>query len=201
MSIIHDALKKVQQEQAPKADESSPIFSSPEEPQKHDPMAVEHLPSKNKAKSILALLCSITFFLGSLIFCFIQMHKYLPQIEKLAKSSFYKLVLHKEEEPDFKTKAAKDLVPLAKITVNQPKPLTPPGPAKTSSIFDSPKPHVPQTLNIHGVMSNGPRNVVLIDDQVYQEGDEVDGVKIAKINLDFITVNNNGKEETIRVKN
>ena len=54
---------------------------------------------------------------------------------------------------------------------------------------------------IHGVMANGSRNIVLINDQVYQEGDDVDGVKIVKINLDSITVNNNGKEQTIRVKN
>ena len=50
-------------------------------------------------------------------------------------------------------------------------------------------------------MSNGSSNVVLIDDKVYQEGDEVDGAKIVKINLDSITVNINGTEKTIFVKN
>jgi type II secretory pathway component PulC len=58
-----------------------------------------------------------------------------------------------------------------------------------------------ETLNIHGVMANGSKNLVLINDQVYQDGDEVDGIKIVKINLDHITVINNGEEEQISVKN
>ena len=49
-------------------------------------------------------------------------------------------------------------------------------------------------------MSNDTGNVALINDQIYQEGDSVDGVKIVKISLDSVTVINNGKEETISVK-
>ena len=48
-------------------------------------------------------------------------------------------------------------------------------------------------------MADDRGNLVLINDQVYQEGDEIDGAKITKINLNSITIINNGKEETISV--
>ncbi len=56
-------------------------------------------------------------------------------------------------------------------------------------------------LNIQGVMSNTSGNLVLINGQVYQTGDTVDGAKITKINLDSIIVMTNGTEKTIHVKN
>jgi type II secretory pathway component PulC len=156
MSIIHDALKKVQNKTPPE---------------------VKILPPKQKKiKTVLTLLCTIAIILGSLGFLYNQWHAYFPKVKKLAK-------------------LPENLVPLAKLTVN------PPVPTKLPAISNTPKTSTPVTLNIHGVMSDGPNNVVLINDQVYQEGDEVDGVKIVKISLDSIIVINNGKEETIRVKN
>ena len=50
-------------------------------------------------------------------------------------------------------------------------------------------------------MANTSGNLVLINDQVYQEGDTVDGAKIIKINLDSISVIVNGAEQTISVEN
>jgi hypothetical protein len=166
MSIIHDALKKVQNETPPE---------------------VETLPpKKNKIKPVLALICAIVIILGSLGFFYKQWHVYFPTVKKSAKSP-------------------ENLVPLARLIVNPPKPppkpLGPSSPTELPAIPNTADPDAFVTLNIHGVMSDGPNNVVLINDQVYQEGDEVDGVKIVKISLDSITVINNGKEETIRVKN
>jgi len=198
MSIIHDALKKIQQGQGTKDDK---IW----EPEKHDgEPPIEHLPtSPKKARSVLVLLFAIAFFLGALAFSYKQLYPYLYKYVKSAKSSFYKLI-HKEEPPPFKTKATKDLVPLARIIVNPPKILNPPGPTNTAGPVNTTgaaKPNPPETFSIHGVMSNGSNNLVLINDQVYQEGDEVNGIKIVKIDLDYIKVINNGTEETIRVKN
>ncbi len=62
-----------------------------------------------------------------------------------------------------------------------------------------PKPEHADTLNIHGIMSDPKGNVVLIDNGIYAEGDEVNGVKIIKISLDGIVILKDGKEETIRV--
>jgi type II secretory pathway component PulC len=63
-----------------------------------------------------------------------------------------------------------------------------------------PKVEPTDTPNIHGIMSNPKGNVVLIDNGIYAEGDEVQGVKIIKISLDRIVILKDGKEETIRVK-
>ena len=52
---------------------------------------------------------------------------------------------------------------------------------------------------VNGVMTHGAENLVLIDGQVYEEGDEVDGVKILKITSKGITVLENGAERFIKV--
>ena len=176
MSIIHDALKKVQNKTPPEVE-----ILPPE--QNEEKRTAPYFSQKNRAlspiKSVLTLLCAIVIILGSLGFLYNQGHTYFPKVKKLAK-------------------APENFVPLAKLTV---KPPNPPVPIKLPAISNTPKTNTPVTLNIHGVMSNGPNNVALINDQVYQEGDEVGGAKIEKINLNSITVNINGTEKTILVKN
>lgn len=210
MSIINDALKKAQQGLKLKADEqqtaspgapsdaSGPAsvsgpWSSPSPVRKAPPV-------KNKAKSILPLLCAIAFAIGAFAYLCKEVNVYFPQLQKKAKASFYKMI-GKEEAPAFKAKPSQDLVPLARITVNSSKAANLPIPTNPLPGANAAATEVPVTLNVHGVMSNGSSNAVLIDDQVYQEGDNVDGIKIVKINLNSIEVINNGKEETIRVKN
>ena len=78
-------------------------------------------------------------------------------------------------------------------------PLPPPKPKAESQPTTEPKLEHADTLNIHGIMSDPKGNVVLIDNGIYAEGDEVNGVKIVKITLDGIVVLKDGKEETIRV--
>jgi hypothetical protein len=220
MSIIHDALKKVQQGLSPKSDKTptapttskppSPdyIYATPTDPAgRYDQQPIEHLPSRqNKAKSVLAFLCALAITLGAFVFLYKQLCSSLPGFKSWTELSFNKLI-HQKEQFDSKNKTFENFKPLAKITVNPPKPPAPPSPTNPSSPTEMPaaanmiKPGLPSTLNIHGVMSNGSNNLVLINDQVYQEGDEVDGIKIVKINLNTITVINNGKKELIRVKN
>ncbi len=231
MSIIHDALKKVQEKSGPKADttQSPPalteppkfesVFSDPPPRNPDDVLpAIEHLPAKeNKARSILAFLAAIAITIGSFVFCYAQLHTYFPKADRWVTEQFDQLV-HKNKHPEAGPQTPKVLTPLAKITVLPPspaqpaspvavtKPLNPtspgnaPNPASLPAVSNTNPPTTPQTLNIHGVMSNGTSNLVLINDQVYQEGDEVDGIKILKINLNTITVLNNGQEEKIRVK-
>jgi hypothetical protein len=222
MSIIHNALKKVQQGQEPMSDkspaskppESGYIYAnSPGLPRQEDEQPIENLPSKqNKARSVLAFLCALAIILGAFVFLYKQLCTYFPKFKDWTVLSFNNLT-HKKIQIDFKTTASEDLKPLAKIIVNPPKPLSPPkltnapkptntpGPTDMPASASTVKPVVPTTLNVHGVMSNGHNSLVLINDQVYQEGDEIDGVKIVKINLKSITVINNGKEESIHVKN
>ena len=175
MSIIHDALKKVQL--------TSRIETLPRVSQQ---TANQKSLIQNKIKSIFALSCAVTITAASILYIYQQFQNNVPKAKSFAKKSFYQLI-HKEELPAFKTKAPENFVP--------------PIPTNLPAISNTPKTNAPVTLNIHGVMSNNTGNVALINDQVYQEGDEVDGVKIVKISLDSITVINNGKEETIPVKN
>jgi len=222
MSIIHDALKKVQQglsnngNDTPQAaaeekkTNSGYVYASASEPLKTAPMKerpVEKLGGsiKKKFKSLLAMLCAILLTTACIAVLVHQINVYFPDLFTSVKSSYYQLI-HKEEVVDVKT--PKVLVPLAKIVVLPPAPkptitavsATVTSPTATAAIPTPPVENKPQTLNIHGVMSNGSQNVVLIDDQVYQEGDEVDGIKILKINLDSITILNNGQEQKIKVK-
>ncbi|MDE2010175.1 MAG: hypothetical protein KGJ09_08890, partial [Candidatus Omnitrophica bacterium] len=167
MSIINDALKRVQKQQAPKTEETN------------GQAPVEYLtPPKSKIKSVLAFLCALAILAGCFIFLYRQLNVYFPKLKWKITLPFNKL-FHKEEIRALKA-AAPALPPLARINT---------GPQSASQGQSS----AGTTLNIHGVMSEGSRNVVLIDDQVYQEGDEVDGVKIVKIGLDAITVINNGR--------
>lgn len=204
MSIIHDALKKVQQSLTPKIDEapvppsgttpkgSTYLYASPPPIETLTPAKGEsaHLkiPVQNKIKTILVFICAMLITGLSLWYIYLQFRQNIPQVKRFAKTSFYHLI-HKEQLPDFKTRSPADLKPLAQLTINP------------STITPSTQAATPLTLNIHGIMSNARGNLALINDHVYQEGDDIDGAKIVKINLDSIMVNINGTEKTILVKN
>jgi len=203
MSIIHDALKKVQEKLATQKTDS-PVTSQQEKLNSayiYDNTPIENLaPAKestdtpkpffsNQIKSTLALICALTITVTSMWYLYEQFKNNIPQAQRFAKKSFYQLI-HKEEIPDFKLKSTQELQPLAKITINP-----------TTGNIDPNTSNTPITLNIHGIMANASGNLALINDQVYQEGDSVGGTKIVKINLDSITVIINGVEEKIHVKN
>jgi hypothetical protein len=208
MSIIHDALKKVQQGLNLKSKEEQP-GPSPSPVNKNPsayiyeeaPAAVETLspaspktadqkpPAKNKIKSILALACASLIIAASAFYIWQQFQSNIPQVQIFAKKSFDQLI-HKKELPDFKTKPPEELKAMAQLTID-------PSAAKSSGSAKL----APITLDIHGILANSTGNLVLIDDQVYQEGDVIDGAKIVKIDLDSIKIINNGVEQTIFVKN
>ena len=202
MSIIHDALKKVQRNLASSKSDKTASPQQTENQQNtgylYAAPAVENLtpadqpavgPKKsiqNKIKSLLAFICAIAIIVFAVRYALQQFHKDIPQVQKLAQKSFYKLI-HNKNLPNFKTLTPAKPKPLVQITVNSP---------VVPNTHQAP---VPLKLNVHGVMADGSANLALINDQVYQEGDEVDGAKIVKINLNSITVITNGKEKTIRI--
>jgi len=213
MSIINDALKKVQQGQEAKAMEPSvPPTPAPSDPaaiygtaQKsytriEDESSVEYLPSKaKKPVSIPQLLLAVVLVLGASWFLFKQVITYFPEIQKLGHSPISQLTHKKDDGYNFPVKDPKDFVPLAKINI----PSATSAASSSSPDLKTPPvvPPAPKTLNVHGVMANGNNNLALINDKVYQEGDAIDGIKITKISLDSITVIKDGHEETIPVKN
>jgi len=235
MSIIHDALKKVQQGLNPKNDEievlppasgpkaSAYIYDTPPQIEALPTMSKEAAdakpPIKNRIKSLMALTCALTITVGSGFYFYHQYQNYIPRAERYIKKYFYQLI-HKPVIPDFKTKIPDELKPLLSITINPStkntaiantpvaSPMAIPETSPATSLATIPvtagvaQAPVPITLNVHGIMANtSGGNLALINDQVYQEGDEVDGAKIIKINLNSITVDIGGREQTIRVKN
>lgn len=195
MSIIHDALKKVQQGRTPKAD-PTPIWAEPAK-QTATKTAAQKSSIVKMITSLLAMLCAmaITVVVFSLIFQQFQKNmpkaqkwaKDIPKVKKKAMTSLSQLI-HKMPLPDFKTGASQEPKPLAQLIV------------PSLAAFNTTQPHPSLTLNIQGVMATDDHdNLVLINDQVYREGDEINGAKITKINLNAITIINNGKEETISV--
>lgn len=205
MSIIHDALKKVQKNLSSRADKKSPDTSiKPNESSAYlyatPPVEIlsETILSNPKPKPILGKIIKFTLILmialaiigGSIYYFYLQFNDNLPSAPKSAVKSIRQLIPQKTL-PDLNIKKMKELRPLAQIIIKQ---------AKTSLPNAAPPPE-PITLKIHGIMSNASGNLALINNQVYQEGDKIDGITIIKINLNSIKISANGKEKTIPVDN
>lgn len=173
MSIIHDALKKVQQSFQRKASSNSGEQPPEEEKKKFSP---------------LNLFFSLVLLGACLFFGYTQLLKHwdrirlafdLPNI-KLAKIEIPKISLT-TSTPETKTKTLSENrtpVPIAEI--------------KT--------PNTQENINIQGILSQGGKTVALINDKIYEEGDVIGSIKIISIDTTGIKVLNNGIEETIRVR-
>ncbi len=192
MSIIHDALKKVQQGLNSKSGETGVIEEPVQEievlPPANPSSTEEKPPEQNKFKTFLAILCALVITAGSLFYIWQQLQINVPKVQVFTRNSINKLI-HKIK-PNDKPAGPVELKSLAQLTITPEK-------SKNSTAG---KP-APVTFNIHGIMANGTGNLALINDQVYEAGDMIDGAKITKINLDSITIINNGEEQTIPVKN
>ncbi len=55
-------------------------------------------------------------------------------------------------------------------------------------------------LSIQGIMTMGDRKVVLIEEDIYQIGDEIQGMKVKEISLDEVKLLKDGRTVTIKVK-
>ncbi len=55
-------------------------------------------------------------------------------------------------------------------------------------------------LDVQGVMADGNHNVALINGNIYEEGSIINGIKIIKINLNALTIERDGQQETIAVR-
>jgi hypothetical protein len=71
-------------------------------------------------------------------------------------------------------------------------------PAEEKPVVTAPSPTLPP-INIQGVMNNGGESVALINDQIYEVGDEINGAKILSITVTAVTISMDGIEETIPV--
>jgi hypothetical protein len=82
--------------------------------------------------------------------------------------------------------------------LQQPQPSVSPPPfsvAPTPDVKNSPKP-LTKNLNINGIMTMGDKNVALINNEIYEVGDMVNGMEIVVISLDRVQVLDQGKVRT-----
>ncbi len=195
MSIIHEALKKVQnsfmrKKQAPEADANGGNGGGLYAQQPPQPQDAPKKPKTSIFTSIIVLLV----VLGSILYLYKQVVQYLPEIKKTFNI------------PDVKLKE----IPLPSLTVKfakTPKPAQVPPSQPLAKVKADPNAAVNSSdaafqnvLNIQGVMTQGGVTVALINDKIYEAGDEVSGIKILSITSNAITLLRSGKEETIKVR-
>ncbi len=208
MSIINDALKKVQQnlntnQPAQQPSEAAPRSTSPfDQP---SPKATDEGPVETLKKDYTQLKKNIAAaFISSIVviacgaITWFQI-KDMPQVQEW--QALLNAKIKRIGALKVNAKKAQDIKPLAQVAVEQLPSTTPESNTTTNTPPSAQeiKPLAPLMLSIHGVMANGSANIALINNQVYQEGDTVQGVKILKISLNEIIVLNNGKEQSIAV--
>ena len=81
------------------------------------------------------------------------------------------------------------------ITISNPVPFPDPS-APLKSLSQA----IPEGITIGGIVDMGDKNVALINDKIYEIGDTVDGMKIINISLDSVQMINKGETETFMVK-
>ena len=209
MSIIHEALKKVQ------------IKMKKDDPKPED--IVEYLPSSNvnnpnKTKqsglrSFLTIMVCLTVTGASIYLGYTQLkhqfpqlfsQKQLPNAKKISSQTlirsiinpFLKLKDSSQQKSTTKTKPVVKSKPLPQTNLQVPENLN----TNSTSTTNITTPSATSEITLQGIMSNATGNVALINNNVYEEGSVIQGgVKIIKINLQNISIEHNGKQEVIAV--
>jgi|GEM_PF-4333777 len=201
MSIIHEALKKAQKTMGQK-----PLTNLTSLAQKVNPQ-----PKKQKSPWFLFIIL-ILLITGGTIVLMSRIHivhqKQNPSGSSVkapyavvpleSKISTPQAAAASIKPPIETTSTLAPQQPLPKTTVP-----TQPSSAQEAPVSTLSDPHLgpaSAALNIQGIMTNNNHNVVLINNNIYDEGSIFDGIKILKINLDAITIERDGKEESIAIK-
>ncbi len=173
MSIIHDALKKVQDNFQRK-----PAANDGQQP-----------PEKEKKKfSPFNALMALILLVAAFYFGYNQLLKHWDRIRmafdlpnvKLNKIEIPKVTISTsttEKKPRTLSENKATPVPIAQVATE-----------------------TEEKLNIQGILSQGGKTVALINDKIYEEGDELGSIKILTIDSASISILRNGKEENVRVR-
>jgi hypothetical protein len=206
MSIINDALKKLQnqitQSNPHTAKENTlssqmeltpaqqagfqPILSNEQKPASVQP--TKKTKEDNKESSLVLILGILCLLIGLL----------LPVVNK--QSLIHVLLSHIPK----KQKSSIAIQSRTPIVIAQPVPEQKQEPAKTLIKNQAAPASKPSSRNqnriiINGTMTRGEQNLALIDGQIYEEGDEVDGVELIKITPKGVTILENGEQRIIKV--
>jgi hypothetical protein len=174
MSIIHDALKKVQQTNNPG---SVPPPAPLQEPgQRPDPKNVS-----NKTNIILL----ITTICAIVVMIFAALPQFTPKKTVPTPTPATQITQEKQT-------AAAPAAITAPVSAT-------PAPEMPAKKTNDPKDPL-SSMQIEGVMDMEGKKVVLINGNIYEEGQTIHGKIISKIAIDSLTVMEDGKERTFPIK-
>lgn len=210
MSIINDALKKLQNEishshnkpanaQAPLTAAQQAGFQPVPSPETQSAMSSEvtelqpptPLPAKVKESSLVYILGVLCLMIGLFAPIVNKQSVIGMLIERLPKHSKISLP-HPKVRTAAPAPAKEKRQETPRSLIDNIKSMASPKPAAAPSSSRS-------RIIVNGIMARGKQNLALIDGQVYEQGEEVDGVKIIKINPNSIVVLEDGVERTVKV--
>ncbi|HSA30792.1 MAG TPA: hypothetical protein P5160_03225 [Candidatus Omnitrophota bacterium] len=181
MSTIHDALKKIQNnnpDPEPSKPQINPVTGQPVKPA---PTAAQFKPPQAKSsktqKTISTILGQLVFLTVLIAACFIAA-KYYGLLDRFHMPKF------KISFPTFK----KADQPNSAYPVKMPKDKSQPLPTRLSD------------LQISGTISLDGRTLALINGNIYEAGDKVLNAEIVSISNDKIVFSENGMERIIYIK-
>ncbi len=221
MSIINDALKKVQSslnhgkkpesaasvssEPANPYSDAMPQYTPPAAPESSEAPApaVASTPAAAAAKvtAIKAKESNMVSILGAIC---LLIALFAPIVNQ---QSVFNMIVHpKKTRSSSATSSRTQKISSASATVAQKAASIKEGLAKSLASFNAQEtaPTVVrspsgQKIALNGIMAQGSKNVALIDGYVYEAGETVKGIKIVAINATNIVIEENGQQSTLKV--
>jgi hypothetical protein len=188
MSIIHNALKKVQKSMQKNSETPAPTTSS-----EGFIETLSSTESKQRNPSTPWVPTMVLVILGiAIAFGILQLQKNPSLLAKLNLNM----------KPAESKPLAQIVTP---VKVEQPKaasnsPVATPAPSAIAPVATVTTVATPPVLNVQGIMASGHKIVALINNEIYEEGSFVNGQKILKISMNSLTLEHDGHQEIIPIK-
>ncbi|MBF0123039.1 MAG: hypothetical protein HQL21_06505 [Candidatus Omnitrophica bacterium] len=188
MSIIHDALKKVQEKNAKEAPAKAPASTASPATAPLIPTAPQ-APQENR---------TVIFLLGTLIVVIVM----YGIITNIPKRPGEQITITASQIPVTQVQQKGPVsvpMPSSALTQTQETPTQPPEPVAEKPLVDPNDPL--SSLRIEGIMDMGDgKKVALINGNMYEEGQTIYGRIITEITLDSVMIMDDGKKRILPVK-
>jgi hypothetical protein len=192
MSIIHDALKKVQQTNNP-GTPTPPVFSkeperTPEPPKSQDKISIPLL---------IAVICAIIGMTIAALLPFLPKKTLVPPAPVVVAPQ-PPVAENPAPIPEVVQPAAPSQDTVSKAVASAIATPTTPAPTPPAQKVVNPDDPI-GSLQIEGVVDMGGKKAVLINGNVYEEGQTIYGRIISEITFDSLTVIENGQKRTLPI--